>query len=91
MYFNYIYSPKKSFILMKGSRPFCVSMCQGFGLASRSDTLPCNTYRWRSKSNSRKTKYRMPECRCPAMLIEWYIVYELLTCESPRTASLKSL
>ena len=31
---------RKIFILMKGSRPFCVSMCQGLGLASRSDTLP---------------------------------------------------
>ena len=25
---------------MKGSLPFCVNMCQGFGLAKRSDTLP---------------------------------------------------
>ena len=26
--------------LMKGSLPFCVSMCQGFGRARRSDTDP---------------------------------------------------
>ncbi len=34
-------SSKNILILMKGSRPFCVSICQGFGRASRSDTLPC--------------------------------------------------
>ena len=36
----YVRTSRKIFILMKGSLPFCVSMCQGFGLASRSDTLP---------------------------------------------------
>ncbi len=35
-------SSRNSFIRMNGSRPFCVSMCQGFGLAKRSDTLPCD-------------------------------------------------
>ncbi len=33
-------SSRKSFILMKGSLPFCVSMCQGLGRARRSDTEP---------------------------------------------------
>ena len=33
-------SSKNNFIRMNGSLPFCVSMCHGFGLARRSDTLP---------------------------------------------------
>ena len=33
-------SSRNIFILMKGSRPFCVSMCQGLGRARRSDTEP---------------------------------------------------
>ena len=33
-------SSRKSFILMKGSLPFWVSMCQGLGRARRSDTEP---------------------------------------------------
>ncbi len=87
---------------MKGSRPFCVSMCQGFGLASRSDTLPCNTERWRSKSKNRKIYY--PETAAeqlqsslpeePLTKVAEYTVYKVLTCESPnssRAASPKSL
>ena len=33
-------SSRKSFILMNGSLPFWVSMCQGLGRARRSDTEP---------------------------------------------------
>ena len=34
-------SSRYIFILMKGSLPFCVSMWYCLGLASRSETLPC--------------------------------------------------
>lgn len=38
-------SSRNIFILMKGSLPFCVSMCQGFGLASKSETEPWDSPR----------------------------------------------
>lgn len=38
-------SSKKIFIRMNGSRPFCVSMCQGLGRASKSETDPCESPR----------------------------------------------
>ena len=35
-------SSRNIFIRINGSRPFCVSMCQGFGRASKSETEPCD-------------------------------------------------
>ena len=43
---------------MKGSLPFCVSMCQGLGRASRSDTEP-----WLSPSTaSPNSRWEMEYC-----------------------------
>ena len=44
-------SSRKIFILMKGSLPFCVSMCQGLGLASKSDTEPWDSPSTASPNN----------------------------------------
>ena len=44
-------SSKNIFILINGSFPFCVSIWKGFGLASKSDTLPWERPRHASPNN----------------------------------------
>lgn len=60
---------------MKGSRPFCVSMCQGFGLASKSLTDPCDRPRTDSPNSLWLMEYWL---RASLTLLTMSSVFKLL-------------